>query len=136
MGNRPTPPHLSGGEHKPPHIRVSQIRLNYDDETIARLGKLYNDVEYVVEILETCPPEIKLTLAMLLNIQIDLGEYEVHQPARYTTPFLNEHNGGLIGEALNCDKADVAVNIYNSCPPEQALLALAVAVLKKNEEEA
>jgi hypothetical protein len=136
--NHPTPLHLLGGAHQPPHIRASRIRLKYDEDTISRLGQLYDDVEYVVDILETCPPEIKLTLAMLLGIQVDLREYPqaVHPMVRFATPFLNDQNSGLISQALDCSESDVAVNIYNTCPPEQALLALAVATLKKTGGEA
>lgn len=134
----PLPPHPRGGALQPPHIRASRIRLNYDEGTIARLGQLYDDVDYVVDILETCPPEIKLTLAMLLGIQVDLSEYpqDVHPMVRFALPFLNNKNTGLIGQALDCKEPDMAVNIYNSCPPEQVLLALAAAFLKINGNEA
>lgn len=131
--------HLSG-EHPapPPHIRASQIRLSCDDETIAKLESLYGDINYVLQILEICPPEIKLTLAMLFGIKVDLSDYpyETISMVRFANPFLDERNSKLIGKALNCSEEDIAVSIYNACPPEQALLALAVAVLKNTVKEA
>jgi hypothetical protein len=136
LGEQPAPPHLSGDNHQPPHIRASRIRLSYDDETITKLKKLYTDANYLAEIIEACPPEIILTFAMLLEIKVDLSEYpkEVYPIVRFATPFLNKCNSELIGAALNCNEADVAISIYNDCPPEQALLALTVAAIKTAKE--
>ena len=149
---RPVPPHPREGilpnhphhppyhhpSHQPPHIRASKIRLDYDDATLDRIGKLYDDVEYIVDVLETCPPEIKLTLAMLLGIRVDLRDYpqEVHPMIRFETPFLTGKNNSLIERTLECSETEVAVSIYNACPPEQALLALAAASFMKSGGEA
>jgi hypothetical protein len=137
-GVHPLPPHLLDGVHQPPHIRASKIHLNYDESAIKRLNAFYDDVEYVIEILETCPPEIKLTLAMALGISIDLSEYPetIHPLVRFATPFLNDNNSELIGSVLNCAETEAAKRIYNVCPPEQALLAVAVATLIKTKGEA
>ena len=134
----PTPPHWRGGIPHPPHIRSSRIRLAYDDDTISHFNQLYGNAEYVLEILETCPPEIKLTLAMLFGIQVSVQDYpqETHPMVRFETPFLTDSNTELLKQVLECDEPMIAMRIYNACPPEQTLLALAIASLIKNEVEA
>jgi len=136
----PAPPHLHNGafHHHPPHVRTSMIRLIYDDAAIARLELVYEDVDYVIDLIETSPPEIKLTLALALGINVDLSEYpqDFYPPIRFETPFLNEINKNSISASLDCAEPEIAVSIYNTCPPEQALLALAVAALIKTEDEA
>ena len=130
-------PHLHGSGPLPPHLRASKVRLSYNEEIITKLETLYDDVDYLAELLAVSPPEIKLTVAMALGIKVDLSEYSCENPhlVRFTTPFLHEQNSTRIRKALNCDEDDVAISLYNACPPEIALLALAVATLKETGEE-
>ena len=140
IDHRPLPPHIpySAPHHNhSPHIRSSRICFNYNDTTIARLGQLYENVEYAISVLETCPPEIKLTLAMLLDIQVDLSQYpqESNPIIRFETPLLDEKNCSLIKRTLMSNKPETVESIYKQCPPEQVILALAVASLKKNRDD-
>ena len=130
-------PHLHGSGPLPPHIRASKVRLTYNEEIITKLETLYDDVDYLAELLEVSPPEIKLTVAMALGIKVDLSEYSCEKPhlVRFATPFLHKQNSNRIRKALNCDEDDVAISLYNACPPEIALMALAVATLKEETEE-
>jgi hypothetical protein len=134
------PPHLQPHQppHLPPHLRHSSIRLSYDDNVITYLGQLYEDVDYVIDIIESCPPEMKLTLAIALDIPVhiaDRREY-FHPHIRFETPFINRKNRNLIKSSILSSNPEAAADIYNNCPPEHALLALAIAAMKERGDEA
>lgn len=140
LGHPSMPPHLNGHAHMPPHIRSSKIRLDYNEDVISRINQICgeNMTEYVINQIENSPPEIKLIQAILLSIKADLSGYPQEAPVmiRFDTPFMTEQNAAIIARALQCGEVSTIMNIYNACPPEQAIIALAAAILKHPEGEA
>jgi len=130
------PQHIHG--HMPPHICSSKIQLDYNENIIAAISELYGEknVNNIIRYIETSPPEMKLTSAMSLSINVDLSKYpqEALRTGRFSQPFFTEENAVIITQALQCNNIKAVMNIYNNCPPEQAILALAVAKLKLSKE--
>jgi hypothetical protein len=82
--------------------------------------------------LQGCPSEIKLALMMAFDLKIDLSNYKapIEDPIRFPSPLLNETTTGILEQALGHDNINIAIQIYDACPPEQTLLAIAIAALK------
>jgi len=147
-GHRPHPPHHGhhpkhhkphhGHGHIPKHVRSSMIRIQYDDLAMDKIANVYGEMaDFAIDTIERCPPEIKLTLALVLGLRVDFNDYRayVREPApRFPSPLLNETALDAFGQALGHNDVDVATQIYDACPPEQTLLAIAVAMLQTPTE--
>ena len=118
---------------RPPHKRTSLVKLDFNDEVMQKLYNTYREnVHYVTDVFETCPPEIKLSLALAFEIPINTDEYPEHtEKIRFPSPFMTDENIKLLTDNLDCNRADIAMNIYNACPPEQVVMAIAIAKLKE-----
>ncbi len=127
---QPPPSH---GKMMHPHVRHSIVKVRYDDNTRDKLEEIYGDddevIDYVLRVIESAPPEIKLTLAMLLKFKVDLSgctPYVSPKAVKFYSPILSESVKESIGKVLGWDNLDNALFIYNTSPDEQVLIAATI----------
>jgi hypothetical protein len=135
---RPLPPSpLPHHGHIPPHEHQRTVQLEYNEKVMRRLSEVYGEAaSFIISTLESSPPEIKLTVAIFFEIPVNIDNYPAGtlQP-RFQTPFLTDENIGVLVKSLDCNNLEAAISIYNSCPPEQAMLAIAAAATKIKQAE-
>lgn len=129
-----TPHH---GDVLPPHVRDTIVKALFDATMQEKLEGTYgNALDFVFDIIDRAPAEIKLTLSMLLGFKVDLTECTqyVSKPVKFTSALFNklakEAMGNIIGEA----NLKNALFIYNTCPAEQALIAVTVALMMQRRK--
>ena len=101
---------------------------------IERIEAQYGDMARALFYkLEEAPPEAKLTLAMLLDLDIyiseDTARYGDRYGVRFPCPFLTEYTEGLLRQEVRCN-SDSFLDIYRDAPDEAVALAVLVAQLK------
>ncbi|MDR2198473.1 MAG: hypothetical protein LBR53_03265 [Deltaproteobacteria bacterium] len=133
--HEPIHPHPPGIAPHTPHNHGSSVKLIFDEDSLNGLTEIYEDRNYLTDIIERSPPETKLNFAIGCGIKVLMGNSP--QPpgvnVRFSHPFLTENNSNLIMESIQCADPEKALKIYRSRPPEQALLGLILAVLRKKE---
>lgn len=130
------PPHLRHGTVLPPRVRHSIVRIPFTDDIKDKLEEVFGEkLNYVFNVIDSAPPEIKLTLAMLLGFNVDLSECTqyVSKVVKFTSPLLNGYAKDVMGKILGIENLDNALHIYNASPAEQVLIAVTVAKLLQNQ---
>jgi hypothetical protein len=136
-------PHLRRGDHILPHIRSSMIRLEFDEEVMKRLNEVFGKAAvYVLNVFDRCPPEVKIALSIALDIPVNMEGYpkpemqEPFQPQnRPQSVFMTDENTMLLMDGLDCSNSDAALSVLNMCPPEQLVIAIVIAYLKKRLDD-
>lgn len=131
-GGRPPLP-FEGNPPLPPHLRMPLVRIVYDEASQNKLLSLFGELaDYAAYILETCPPEVKLTAAICLGFTVKIDDTtNFSDSVRFASPFLTEAAAGLLAEGLRQNSCDAVRSVYDACPHEQTLLAIVAASLVK-----
>lgn len=137
LSDIPLPHHLRHGAVLPPRVRHSIVRIPFTTDIKDKLEDVFGDkLNYVFRVIDSAPPEIKLTLAMLLGFKVDLSECTkyVSKAVKFTSPLLNGDAKKVVGEILGFENLNNALHIYNASPAEQVLIAVTVAKLLQNQQ--
>jgi len=139
LHEHPSPPHHHYGPILPPRVRHSILKIQFTDKIKYELEEIYGDkLNYVLRVIESAPPEIKLTLAMLLGFKVELSEctqFISSEAVKFTYPFLNEEAKSIFTELLGNENLNNVFLIYKQSPPAQALIAVMVAKLLRNQKD-
>jgi hypothetical protein len=113
----------------PPHLRGT-VAIDYSTG-FARLEQLFgSSASAFINVVERCPLEVKVTLAIALGLDIDFGglpQLEGEQVVRHSSPFISEQSLDLLANSLHGASAKDLMRVYQYAPDEQVALAIAVA---------